>query len=205
MKNINQFLAPAVSNKIIDKNIVLDMLKLFEKEFPNSDIAKIIDTENVIEEITSIDDNDIIFAAVKDLFIKKSSNSINTNLDKSIKDTLSSNNNSDDALITGILDIYKEEFNEVEEEEIKAIEEEIKNILKTKETLNDKHNLKNIMTFSEATEKFHLGKSTLRQNLNYSRYKDGEVRLSKGTWLIHVNAIKRLYPIKYEMYKLEEA
>lgn len=165
MKNIDQFLALAVSKKIIDKNIVIDMLKLFEKEFPNSDIAKLIDTENVIKEITSIDDT----------------------------------------LIASILDIYKEEFNEVEEEEIKVIEQEIKNILKTKETLNDKHNLKNIMTFSEATEKFHLGKSTLRQNLNYSRYRDGEVRLSKGTWLIHVNAIKRLYPAKYEMYKLEES
>lgn len=204
MKNIDQFLALAVSKKIIDKNIVIDMLKLFEKEFPNSDIAKLIDTENVIKEITSIDDNDIIFAAVKDLFIKNSSNSGSTNLDKNIKDILS-NNSVDDTLIAGILDIYKEEFNEVEEEEIKVIEQEIKNILKTKETLNDKHNLKNIMTFSEATEKFHLGKSTLRQNLNYSRYRDGEVRLSKGTWLIHVNAIKRLYPAKYEMYKLEES
>lgn len=204
MKNIDQFLALAVSKKIIDKNIVIDMLKLFEKEFPNSDIAKLIDTENVIKEITSIDDNDIIFAAVKDLFIKNSSNSGSTNLDKNIKDILS-NNSVDDTLITSILDIYKEEFNEVEEEEIKVIEQEIKNILKTKETLNDKHNLKNIMTFSEATEKFHLGKSTLRQNLNYSRYRDGEVRLSKGTWLIHVNAIKRLYPAKYEMYKLEES
>ena len=204
MKNIDQFLALAVSKKIIDKNIVIDMLKLFEKEFPNSDIAKLIDTENVIKEITSIDDNDIIFAAVKDLFIKNSSNSGSTNLDKNIKDILS-NNSVDATLIAGILDIYKEEFNEVEEEEIKVIEQEIKNILKTKETLNDKHNLKNIMTFSEATEKFHLGKSTLRQNLNYSRYRDGEVRLSKGTWLIHVNAIKRLYPAKYEMYKLEES
>ncbi|MDU1587053.1 MAG: helix-turn-helix domain-containing protein [Clostridium sp.] len=204
MKNIDQFLALAVSKKIIDKNIVIDMLKLFEKEFPNSDIAKLIDTENVIKEITSIDDNDIIFAAVKDLFIKNSSNSGSTNLDKNIKDILS-NNSVDDTLIASILDIYKEEFNEVEEEEIKVIEQEIKNILKTKETLNDKHNLKNIMTFSEATEKFHLGKSTLRQNLNYSRYRDGEVRLSKGTWLIHVNAIKRLYPAKYEMYKLEES
>lgn len=204
MKNIDQFLALAVSKKIIDKNIVIDMLKLFEKEFPNSDIAKLIDTENVIKEITSIDDNDIIFAAVKDLFIKNSSNSGSTNLDKNIKDILS-NNSVDDTLIASILDIYKEEFNEVEEEEIKVIEQEIENILKTKETLNDKHNLKNIMTFSEATEKFHLGKSTLRQNLNYSRYRDGEVRLSKGTWLIHVNAIKRLYPAKYEMYKLEES
>ena len=86
MKNIDQFLALAVSKKIIDKNIVIDMLKLFEKEFPNSDIAKLIDTENVIKEITSIDDNDIIFAAVKDLFIKNSSNSGSTNLDKNSKD-----------------------------------------------------------------------------------------------------------------------
>ena len=50
-----------------------------------------------------------------------------------------------------------------------------------------------VFTFSEATEKYNLYKTTLRKNVDYGRYLPGEVRQSKGTWLITKTALERLY------------
>lgn len=50
-----------------------------------------------------------------------------------------------------------------------------------------------VFTFSEATEKYNLYKTTLRKNVDYDRYLPGEVRQSKGTWLITKMALERLY------------
>lgn len=54
-----------------------------------------------------------------------------------------------------------------------------------------------VFTFSEASDIYNLGRNTLRKNIDYKRYISGEVRQSKGTWLITKEAIKRLYPEHY--------
>lgn len=51
----------------------------------------------------------------------------------------------------------------------------------------------NVLTFAEACEMYNLGRNTLRKNIDYNRYKDGEIRQSKSIWLIKASAMKRLY------------
>lgn len=117
LNNIEQYLTIAVMKNIIDSDTHDSLLKLFNKEYPDSDIYKLSFTNQDIKDL---------------------------------------------------LKLLKEEP------------------------------LKKVLTFSEATTKYSLGKSTLRKNLNYNRYLEGEVRLSEGTWLITELAIKRLYPNKFK-------
>lgn len=63
--------------------------------------------------------------------------------------------------------------------------------------LEEHSSLEIIMTFQEANKKYGLGQTTLRKNIKYGRYLDGEVRKSGGTWLITPAAIRRLYPEKF--------
>lgn len=58
---------------------------------------------------------------------------------------------------------------------------------------NNTFSIDDVFTFSEATEKYNLYKTTLRKNVDYGRYLDGEVRQSQGTWLITKSALERLY------------
>ena len=53
--------------------------------------------------------------------------------------------------------------------------------------------LKSVLTFSEATKRWGLGHSTLREAAKYSRFLPGEIRKSGGTWLVTEEAMKRLY------------
>lgn len=53
--------------------------------------------------------------------------------------------------------------------------------------------LESVLTFSEAQEKWELGKSTLRKTYRDERFKEGEIRKSGGTWLVTYEAMKRLY------------
>ena len=53
--------------------------------------------------------------------------------------------------------------------------------------------LESVLTFSEATEKWGLGHSTLREAAKHSRFLPGEIRKSGGTWLVTEKAMKRLY------------
>lgn len=69
---------------------------------------------------------------------------------------------------------------QVDEKEAKKI---IKNII----------NLNNVLTFSEAAERWGLGNSTLREAARNKRFKEGEVRKSSSVWLVTESAMKRLY------------
>lgn len=113
MKNLEQFLALAVTNGIIDNPGQNELLKLWHSEYPNSDLIK------------------------EDLFEK----------------------------------------------------------FKTAELGSS---LQNVMTFNEANTLYGIGDTTLRKNIEYGRYLEGEVRKSGGTWLITPGAIKRLYPDKFK-------
>jgi len=50
-----------------------------------------------------------------------------------------------------------------------------------------------VMTFAEATEKWGLGHSTLREAAKHNRFLPGETRKSGGTWLVTEEAMRRLY------------
>ena len=49
------------------------------------------------------------------------------------------------------------------------------------------------MTFAEATKRWGLGHSTLREAARHSRFLPGEIRKSGGTWLVPEEAMRRLY------------
>lgn len=53
--------------------------------------------------------------------------------------------------------------------------------------------IEKILTFSEATQKWGLGKSTLRESARNDRFNEGEIRKSGNTWLVTEEAMKRLY------------
>ena len=53
--------------------------------------------------------------------------------------------------------------------------------------------LKSVLTFSEATKRWGLGHSTLREAAKHSRFLPGEIRKSGGTWLVTYEAMRRLY------------
>ena len=53
--------------------------------------------------------------------------------------------------------------------------------------------LEQVMTFAEATKRWGLGHSTLREAAKYSRFLPGEIRKSGGTWMVTEKAMKRLY------------
>lgn len=53
--------------------------------------------------------------------------------------------------------------------------------------------LDSVLTFAEATEKWGLGNSTLRESVRNDRFQEGEVRKSGNTWLVTYEAMKRLY------------
>lgn len=77
----------------------------------------------------------------------------------------------------------------------------LKEDLFDKYTICENENLEvslyDVMTFNEASTLYGIGSTTLRKNITYGRYLEGEVRKSGGTWLITPAAIKRLYPDKY--------
>lgn len=97
---------------------------------------------------------------------------------------------------TSLLNLFNEEYPNADINKISLSNDDISRLLNL---LREKP-LNQVLTFSEAAHKYNLGKSTLRKNLNYNRYLEGEVRLSEGTWLITELAIKRLYPKKYEEF-----
>lgn len=53
--------------------------------------------------------------------------------------------------------------------------------------------LEKVMTFAEATKRWGLGHSTLREAAKHSRFLPGETRKSGGTWLVTEEAMRRLY------------
>ena len=53
--------------------------------------------------------------------------------------------------------------------------------------------LESVLTFSEATKRWGLGHSTLREAAKHNRFLPGEIRKSGGTWLVTYEAMKRLY------------
>ena len=50
-----------------------------------------------------------------------------------------------------------------------------------------------VMTLKEASEKWNVSTSNLRNNVRNGRFEDGEVRKSGGVWLVTERAMKRLY------------
>lgn len=53
--------------------------------------------------------------------------------------------------------------------------------------------LEKIMTFKEASEKWNVSTSNLRNNVRNGRFEDDEVRKSGEVWLVTERAMKRLY------------
>lgn len=53
--------------------------------------------------------------------------------------------------------------------------------------------LEQVMTFAEATKRWGLGHSTLREAAKHNRFLPGEIRKSGGTWLVTEEAMRRLY------------
>ena len=53
--------------------------------------------------------------------------------------------------------------------------------------------LETVLTFGEACERWNLGSSTLRKAQQDSRFHEGEIRKSGGTWLVTKSAMERLY------------
>ena len=53
--------------------------------------------------------------------------------------------------------------------------------------------LKSVLTFSEATKRWGLGHSTLREAAKHNRFLPDEIRKFGGTWLVTEKAMKRLY------------
>ena len=53
--------------------------------------------------------------------------------------------------------------------------------------------LEQVLTFAEATKRWGLGHSTLRESVRHNRFLPGETRKSGGTWLVTEKAMKRLY------------
>lgn len=104
-------------------------------------------------------------------------------------------------------DIYKDDLIKESIELISLIEEKQNTKINLREevlTHNSEESLDEVLTFSEATQIYSLGKTTLRRNVDYNRYLDGEVRLSAGTWLITKKAIERLYPHNFLKVKIEK-
>ena len=68
--------------------------------------------------------------------------------------------------------------------------------------------LEQVLTFAEATKRWGLGHSTLREAAKHSRFLPGEIRKSCGTWLVTEKAMKRLYGepkgVKNMMYYRKE-
>ena len=73
-------------------------------------------------------------------------------------------------------------------EEKKDIVENIKKLKKKSENMLDL-----VLTFSEATQKWGLADSTLREAKSKKRFKEDETRKSGSTNLITYEAMKRLY------------
>ncbi|WP_143254335.1 helix-turn-helix domain-containing protein [Anaerosalibacter sp. Marseille-P3206] len=55
-----------------------------------------------------------------------------------------------------------------------------------------------VMTFKEASEKWNVSTSNLRNNVRNGRFEDDEVRKSGEVWLVAESAMKRLYGKKEE-------
>jgi hypothetical protein len=55
-----------------------------------------------------------------------------------------------------------------------------------------------VMTFKEASEKWNVSTSNLRNNVRNGRFEDGEVRKSGEVWLVTGKAMERLYGKKEE-------
>ena len=53
--------------------------------------------------------------------------------------------------------------------------------------------LESVLTFSEATKRWGLGHSTLRESVRNGRFQEGEIKKSGSTWLVTYEAMKRLY------------
>lgn len=53
--------------------------------------------------------------------------------------------------------------------------------------------LESVLTFAEATKRWGLGHSTLREAAKHNRFMPGEIRKSGGTWLVTEKAMRRLY------------
>ena len=53
--------------------------------------------------------------------------------------------------------------------------------------------LDDVMTFAEASKKYYIEASTLRNRQRDGRFQDGDTKKSGGTWLVTESAMKRLY------------
>ena len=57
----------------------------------------------------------------------------------------------------------------------------------------EKKSLDDVMTFAEASKKYYVEASTLRNRQRDGRFQDGDTRKSGGTWLVTYEAMRRLY------------
>ena len=210
MKIIEQFLSAAVYKSIITVDVRDKLLNLFLTNYPNSDLYKNYLSSKVIDRVFT-------FSEACSLYNLNSS-TLNKNLEydsymegevkRSGRIWLITLNamerlypNKRIPINTLSYLLLAKEF--ITDEQITELTELLKSDFPNMDiydddSMNNLYNHKDnyieeVFTFTEAAEKYHLYKTTLRKNVDYGRYENGEVRQSKGVWLITQKALKRLY------------
>ena len=233
MTNIEQFLLLAAKNNIIKSSSVENFLKIFDENFPNSDLIKDsliyvsrYKPKSILDQVLTFSEAQILYdlspstllknidynryldgevkksgstwlittKAMERLYGSKSSSCIN--IEKFFNLCIKSNHITKE-IKKELLSLIKKEYPNMDIYNI--------NKLNIKDLYNDNNDyteyeedvsIDDIYTFAEATEKYNLYKTTLRKNVDYGRYIEGEVRQSKATWLITKKALDRLYGSK---------
>lgn len=233
MTNIEQFLLLAAKNNIIKINSIENLLKLFDENFPNSDLIK--DSlvyvsrskpKTILEQVLTFSEAQILYNLspstllknidynrYKDGEIKKSGSTwlITTkamerlygnkfssyiNIEKFFNLCIKSNHITKE-IKKELLNLIKKEYPNMDIYTINTLNiAELYTDNKDYAEYDDDMTIDDIYTFAEATEKYNLYKTTLRKNVDYGRYVEGEVRQSKATWLITKKALDRLYGSK---------
>ena len=105
---------------------------------------------------------------------------------QSIDETIYNSTYEELILFTEIID------NEVEytqKEAVNIIYDEIQEMIEEYE----KKSLDDVMTFAEASKKYYVEASTLRNRQRDGRFQAGDTKKSSGTWLVTDSAMQRLY------------
>lgn len=217
MKNIEQFLILLSKRGIIDAENVVPLIDLFDSKFPNSDLLKKSVHLSLLDKVLTFSEAQILYDiahstlsknikynryldgevrksgkawlisldALERLYKdkKKYSLKFDSYINLCIEEGLISSNRKDD-----IEKVFNEEFSGSDVYSMKSLKEYLNDI-----NYSINSSLENVLTFSEATSEFNLSEKTLRNNIDYGKYLPGEVRQSKGIWLITRAALNRLY------------
>ena len=93
-------------------------------------------------------------------------------------------------------DVIDNEVEYTQKEAINILYEEIQDMIEE----YNKDLFDTVLTFKEASEKFGVAASTLRHRQRDGRFEEGDTRKSGNTWLVTVEAMKRLYGDPLDLY-----